>query len=90
MAHIPDYDEGSIHLREFFAENFFDNFDANKSQFKPSELFSNISFEMLKKRNALDTLVSTTKLSDFQQATHEVQELSQRDEPSVKHEMEEK
>lgn len=57
MPDTQNYDEASIRLCGNFAEKFFTNFDTQKDQFKPSELFSNVSFDMLKKRNALDNYI---------------------------------
>ena len=53
MKNTQNYEEVSIRLCGNFAENFFVNFDTQKDQFKPAELFSSVSFEMIQKRNAL-------------------------------------
>ena len=57
MPNTQIYDEASIKLCGDFAEKFFADFDNQKDQFKPSELFFSVSFDMLKKRNALDNYI---------------------------------
>lgn len=66
MPNIANYDEASIELCGNFAENFFSNFDTLKDQIKPSELFSNLDFDTLEKKNALDNYILKyyTKLDD--------------------------
>lgn len=57
MADIQEYDEASIKLCENFVEDFFRNFEKYRDQYKPGKLFSDASFEMLKRRNALDNYI---------------------------------
>lgn len=57
MDDIQEYDEASIGLCENFVEDFFRNFEKYRDQYKPEKLFSDASFEMLKKRNALDNYI---------------------------------
>lgn len=57
MADIQEYDEASIELCENFVEDFFRNFEKYRDQYKPEKLFLDASFEMLKRRNALDNYI---------------------------------
>ena len=57
MPNLQEYDEASIRLCGNFAEEFFKNFDRYKDQYKPSVLFDSVSFEIMKKRNALDNYI---------------------------------
>lgn len=57
MADIQKYDEASIELCENFVEDFFRSFEKYRDQYKPEKLFSDSSFEMLKRRNALDNYI---------------------------------
>ena len=57
MPNMQNYDEASIDLCGNFAEDFFKNFEQYRNQYKPDVLFSDISFDMLKRRNALDNYI---------------------------------
>ena len=57
MPNIQNYDEASIDLCGNFADDFFKNFEQYRNQYKPDALFSDISFDMLKRRNALDNYI---------------------------------
>lgn len=57
MVNIQEYDEASIELCGNFAEEFFNDFNKYKDRYKPDVLFSSISFEIMKKRNALDNYI---------------------------------
>lgn len=57
MANIQEYDEASIELCGNFAEEFFNDFNKYKDQYKPDVLFSSISIEIMERRNALDNYI---------------------------------
>lgn len=57
MPNIKDYDDASIRACGNFAEDFFNNFDKYKNQYKPSVIFSDLSFDILRKKNALENYI---------------------------------
>ena len=57
MSNTQEYNEADIEKSGNFAEDFFKNFDKYKEKYKPGTLFTNIRFDILTKRNALDNYI---------------------------------
>lgn len=57
MSNTQEYNENAIKSYENFAEDFFNNFDKYKKIYNPKTFFLDTSFEILRKRNALDNYI---------------------------------